>query len=197
MRRILPALAAASALACSRNHSAAGIPPGSGPLVVVYKAEFSEGRRAARGAKIVVWAAEPDRLHAEIVAPVGGVTLTLDAGGGRVCVVDVARGIAYAGDDGKDALAALVGVPVSVRDAVAALLHGVAPAGLSVSRDGGEDGALPSDFRIADGVRFLSLARVRIDRARADAGALGTGIPPSRLPVHPLESLDDPEVLRR
>lgn len=197
MRRILPALLVASALACSRNHIPAGIPPGSGPLVVVYKAEVGDGLAAARGAKLVVWAAEPDRLHAEIVAPVGGVTFTLDAGGGRVCLVDVARGIAYAGDDGKGALTALVGVPVSVGDAVAALLHGVAPAGLSVSRDGGDDGALPSDFRISDGNRFLLLARVRIDRARADAGALGTGIPPSRLPVHPLESLDDGRAPRR
>lgn len=189
MTRILTALALAAALSCSANRPGAGIPPGSGPIVVLYKAEVGDGRAAARGAKISVWAAEPDRLHAEIVAPVGGVTHTLDAGGGRVCVVDVARGIAYVGDDGTGALEALVGLPVSIADAVAALLRGVAPAGVSVTRNGGEDGSLPLNVRISDGVRFIALSRVRVDRARTDAEALGTGIPPARLPVEPLERL--------
>ena len=156
----------------------------------MYKIEVSDGGAPARGAKISLWAGEPDRLHAEIVAPVGGVAFTLDAGGGRVCVVDVDAGVAYAGDDGEDAFQALVGLPLTIGDAVAALLHGSAPAGVSVTRDGGEDGALPSSLRISDARGFLSLSRVRVDRGHAEAGSLGTGIPPERLPVHPLEDLE-------
>ena len=189
MRRILTALAFSAAVACTRDRSGSAIPEGSGPLVVLYKAEQGGARPPARGAKLAVWAAEPDRLHAEIVAPVGGVTHTLDAGGGRVCIVDVAQGIAYVGEDGTGALEALVGLSVSIADAVAALLHGVAPSGLTVVRDGREDGALPSVLRISDGERFLLLSRVRVDRARIDADALGTGLPPKHLPVRPLEAL--------
>lgn len=196
MRRRIAALALAATLACAKDRSPAGVPPGSGPLVAVYKVEVSDGGARAAGAKISLWAGEPDRLHAEIVAPVGGVTFTVDAGFGRVCVVDVAQGVAYAGDDGADALEALVGLPLSIGDAVAALLHGVAPAGVSVTREGGEDGALPSGLRISDGRGFLLLSRVRIDRGRVDAGALGTGIPPARLPVHPLKELG-PELSSR
>ena len=167
------------------------MPEGAGPLVVVYRAEVGDGRAAARGAKISIWAEEPDRLHAEILAPVGGVTFTIDAGGGRLCVVDVARGVAYAGEDAKGALETLVGVPISVGDAVLALLHGVAPQGLSITRAGGDDGALPKGLRIADGERFLALASVRVERGRIDPSKVGTGEPPARLPVRPLTSLEE------
>jgi hypothetical protein len=183
-------------VACAPAHPD-GVPSGPGALVVVYKAELGAGGAVQGRAKLSVWAAQPDRLHAEILTPVGGVAFLLDAGGGRVCIVDVDAGIAYAGEDGPGAIESLIGVRVSVSAAVAALLHGTAPPALSVVRDGAEDGALPASFRITDGERFLSLSRVRVERGNADTRSLGTGTPASGLPLRPIERLAEDLAPRR
>jgi hypothetical protein len=103
--------------------------------------------------------------------------------------VDVAAGAAYVGDDGPGAVESLVGVRLSVEEAVAALLHGAVPPNLAIERDGGADGSLPGALRITDGDRFLLLLRIRVERGREGARALGTGVPPDGLTVRPIESL--------
>jgi hypothetical protein len=189
VKRLLLGLCGLAAFACIKVPGDVAVPPGSGPLIVVYKASIDEGQGARRGAKIALWAERPDRLHAELIAPVGGVTYILDAGGGNVCIVDVGEGTAYVGEDGPAALAALTGVRVSVADAVAALLDGVSPAGIQVSRVGGADGTLPDKLVIEDAGRSLAIERVRVERGRTDESALGRGLPPDRLRLRPLENL--------
>jgi hypothetical protein len=158
-------------------------------VIVVYKAAIDDGSGPVRGAKLAVWAERPDRLHAELMAPVGGVTFIVDAGGGNACIVDVAEATAYVGDGGPGAIEALAGVRLSVADAVAALLDGTAPSGLSVTRAGGVEGALPERLTIADGARSLVLHRVRFERGTTDPRALGTGLPPANLAVLPMDRL--------
>jgi len=189
VKRLLIGLCGFAALACVETQRDRGVPGGSGPLIGVYKAAFDEGRGARRGAKLALWAEGPDRLHAEFIAPVGGVAYTLDAGGGNVCVVDVGEAIAYVGEDATGAIAALTGVRVSVADAVAALLYGVSPVGLAVTRVGAADGSLPVTLRIEDGARSLAIERVRLERGRTTPDALGTGRPPEGLRVRPLRTL--------
>ena len=189
MKRALIGLLGLAAVNCARVHRHDGVPAGVGPLVAVYKAAIDDGSDVVRRARISVWVEPPDRLHAELLAPVGGVVFILDAGGGNACVVDVAAATAYVGEDGPGAIEALVGVRVSVADAVAALLHGYSPPGLAVTRDGGADGALPEKIRIADGARSIVLARLRFERGKTDPRALGTGVPPKQLRVRPIESL--------
>jgi hypothetical protein len=117
------------------------------------------------------------------------VTLILDAGGGTACVVDTGAATAYVGMDGPDAIEALVGVRVSVAEVVAALLDGAPPRGLAVTREGAVDGSLPAKIRIVDGARSIELARIRYERGTTDPRTLGTGTPPARVPVLPLEEL--------
>ena len=195
MKRLLIGILGLTALACSRTHSDDRLPAGAGPLIAVYKAAIDDGRGPVRGAKLVVWAERPDRLHAELIAPVGGVTFIVDAGGGNSCIVEIATATAYVGDDGPGAIEALAGVRLSVADVVAALLDGVAPPGLSVTRSGGAEGSLPQKLRIADGARSLVLDRVRFERGRTDPRALGTGAPPGNLTVLPMDRLA-PESVR-
>jgi hypothetical protein len=178
-----------AALACAGTHRSDRIPEGHGPLIAVYKTSIDDGQNVARGAKLAVWAESPDRLHAELIAPVGGLAYILDAGNGRVCVVDVAASTAYLGQDGPGAIEAFAGVRVSVTDAVAALLNGASPAGLVVTRVGQSQGALPKRLRIDDGPRSLELERVRFERGRSDPATLGTGAPPAHLVVRPLADL--------
>ena len=189
MKRLLLGMCGLAAFACVQPRADDGVPAGSGPLIVVYKAAIDEGRGARRGAKIALWAARPDRLHAELTPPVGGVTFILDAGGGNVSIVDVAEGTAYVGKDGPGAIGAFTGVRVSVADVVAALFDGVAPLGIAVSRVGEAEGALPETFRIEDGARSLAIERLRVERGRADRRALGTGVPPNGMRIRPLADL--------
>jgi hypothetical protein len=187
LRRGLVGLLGLAAVACATSHRRDAVPAGVGPLVGVYRAAIDDGTGAARGAKLSIWAERPDRLHVELIAPVGGVTLVLDAGGGAACIVDAGAGTAYVGKDGPDAIEALVGVRVSVAEAVAALLDGVPPGGLAVTREGSAGGALPARIRIVDGERSIDLARIRYERGTTDPRSLGTGAPPGRFPVRPLE----------
>ena len=187
LRRGLPALFGLATVACAASHRADFVPAGTGPLVGVYRAAIDDGQGAARGAKLSIWAERPDRLHAELIAPVGGVTLILDAGGGAACIVDSGAATAYTGMDGPDAIEALVGVRVSVAEVVAALLDGTPPRGLAVRRQGDGASALPKKIRIVDGARSIELSRIRFERGTADPRSLGTGSPPKQLPVRPLQ----------
>jgi hypothetical protein len=193
VRRFLPlVLGGLLASGCAPAHRAPGPPTGNGPLVAIYKAAIDDGGGVLRRAKLALWAERPDRLHAELMGPMGGVNFVLDSGGGQTCVVDVAAATAYVGADragGVGAIGALVGVRVSVADAVAALFSGAAPAGLHVTRDGSADGELPVTIRIADESRSIALTRLRFERGTADAAALGTGVPPPQLTVRPLEGV--------
>jgi hypothetical protein len=189
LRRGLVGLFGLATVACATSHRHDDVPAGAGPLVGVYRAAIDDGTGAARRAKLSIWAARPDRLHVEIIAPVGGVTLILDAGGGTACVVDTGAATAYVGMDGPDAIEALVGVRVSVAEVVAALLDGAPPRGLAVTREGAVDGSLPAKIRIVDGARSIELARIRYERGTTDPRSLGTGTPPARVPVLPLEEL--------
>ncbi len=187
LRRGLLGLVGLATVACATVHRGDGVPAGAGPLVGVYRAAIDDGHGAARGAKLSIWAEPPDRLHVELIAPLGGVTLILDAGGGNVCIVDTAAATAYTGKDGPDAIEALVGVRVSVAEAVAALLQGAPPGGLTVTRAGGAEGALPRKLRIVDGARSITLARMRYQRGTTDSRSLGTGVPPKQFPARPIE----------
>jgi len=189
VRRLLTVLCGLTALSCAGVHRIDRIPPGDGPVVGLYKAAIDDGSGVLRRAKLSLWAERPDRLHAELMGPVGGVSFTLDAGGGRVCLVDVGSAAAYAGDDGTDAMEALVGVRATVAEAVAALLTGAPPAGLSVERFAPSEGALPDTFRIADGERSLALARIGFSRGATDPRRIGTGAPPPNMSALPLTEL--------
>jgi len=178
--------AAAAAAACGGPHRASRIPEGSGPLVATYRAELVREGEPARRAKLLVWAQAPDRLHAELLPPVGGSPVTLDAGGGRAVLVDVEAGAAYVGDAGPEALAPLTGVSIGVADAVAALLNGTAPEGARVDREGEAPGVLPLRFALTLGGSRIGLTRLRWERTTRDPSTLGTGEPPAGLTVRPL-----------
>ena len=188
MTRWAIALVTIAATACGGAHRTSGIPEGDGPLVATYRAEFALEGEPVRRAKLLVWAEAPDRLHAELLPPIGGSAVTVDAGGGRAVVVDVEAGAAYVGGAGPEALAPLTGIPIGVADAVAALLEGVAPAGASVDREGEQPGFLPMRFALALGGSRIGLTRLRWERTSRDPATLGTGEPPAGFAVRPLEA---------
>jgi hypothetical protein len=168
VKRAAAASALLAAIACARSHGTAGIPPGSGPLVGIY--------RATIGA---------------VGAPVRGVRLVLDAGAGSACVVDPGAQAAYAGDAGAS-LERIVGVRLSIADLVEALLTGTAPAAARVQRSETAAGSLPDRFTITDAGGALDLTLLRFERSTMPEGRLGTGVPPQTMTVHPLDELPLP-----
>lgn len=187
MIRALVAAGLVATVGCAAHRSDPRVPGGGDTWVATYRAAVTtDGQRRHRGT-LALWAQAPDRLHAELSGPVGGVRLTLDAGGGRACVVDPASRTAYVGRDGGEALDALTGVPIAIPDAVAALLSGRAPAGMELERDG-PPGELPARVRLRRGTSTLTLDRIRVRRARP-AAPLGTGRVPDGVRVRPLAEL--------
>lgn len=192
MTRAAIALLAVAAAGCGASRHAGTIPEGTGPLVGVYRAVFRREGEPDRRARLALWAERPDRLHAELSAPVGGIRLTLDAGAGRAVVVDAAEGVAYVGDAGPATIAAVTGVSIGVPEAVAALLDGTPQEAVTIEREGEEAGRLPARLTIATRGTALSLERLRWERGAGPVERLGTGIPPAGLTVRPLADLAAP-----
>ncbi|HJQ99436.1 MAG TPA: hypothetical protein VJ826_14070 [Candidatus Polarisedimenticolaceae bacterium] len=187
MRRGAIVLATIAAAACGAGKNPSRIPEGDGPLVAVYRAEITGSTGASsRKARLLVWAAAPDRLHAELLPPIGGSPVTLDAGEGRAVLVDVSERTAYVGEGGPDAVASLTGVRIGVADAVDALLTGASPEGARIEREGGAEGALPDRFSIEVGGAKVALTRLRWERGASGDTEIGTGIPPPGWRVRPL-----------
>lgn len=169
-----------------------------GPYAAVYRARFESapGERA-RKFRLLVYAAEPDRLHGEILSAVGTTELILDAGGGRVSVFFVRDRIAFVGPADADLLDTLLGIPLRVEDFVQALL-GKRPEDSQLASGAwtlvppGQ--TYPDTVRLEDGERNFELRLKRIRPIRADPATLGTGRPPRGAEQRPLEDLD-PETI--
>ena len=165
-----------------------------GPHAAVYRARFeSAPGEQARKFRLLVYAAEPDRLHGEILSAVGTTELILDAGGGRVSVFFARDRIAFVGSADEEVFDALLGVPVSVEDLVLALLGNRPENSRLASRAWTLTSAgapYPDTIRLEDGERSFELRLKRIRAIRADPATLGTGRPPPGAEQRPLEDLD-------
>ncbi len=167
---------------------------GQGPLAAVYRARFEStpGERAKKF-RLLVYAAEPDRLHGEILSAVGTTELILDAGGGRVSVFFVRDRLAFVGATNAQVLDALLGIPVRIEDLVQALLGHqpeVSQGASSVWTLVPRGQPYPDTIRLEDAGRSFELRLKRIQRIRVDPATLGTGRPPQGAEQRPLEDLD-------
>jgi hypothetical protein len=168
---------------------------GAGPHAAIYRARYDPGPgERARKFRLLVYAAEPDRLHGEILSAVGTTEVILDAGEGRVSVFFVRDRVAFVGRADERALDALLGVPVRVQDLVRALL-GDLPAASGLDWTVAPAGIVYPDsilLRAREQTFELSLKRVR--PMRGDRAELGTGRPPAGADQRPLSDLEPEEI---
>ncbi len=166
----------AAALGCGAGSRTQPTPTPEQVVVAAYR-----GSVASPGGKRVpfrawVWAERPDRMHVEILPPLGGPEWIVDAGSGRLAVTEVDAGTCFAGEETPGALARWLGVPTDVPGLVASLVDA--------------DGAFPEIFEL----RGDALGELRMERTGfrlAPRGALGRGEPPPEIRVVPLEGLVD------
>jgi hypothetical protein len=159
--------------------------------VAVYRAKLHDPVDGGRRFRLWLYASLPDRLHGEILSPVGTTEVIVDAGAGRMAVAFVRDRVAFVGGADPDVLEGLLGVRVGLEELVRALLiAGEGPRGYRVERAPGAAGGLPERIRFESDGRVLELELKRRQALPDKAPELGLGVAPAGMTEHPLEQLD-------
>ena len=156
----------------------------------VYRGVYRETGGKPRRFRLLLFLEAPDRVHAEILPPVGGPVAILDAGGGRASLAFLRERVAYVGPSDDRVFRAWMGIPLGPPEFVAAARTGLgAPSGVRVERLGPAGGGLPQRLTVAAGTRWIRINMRR--RRRVTRPAVGprpgTGEPP---PGFELRSFD-------
>lgn len=193
MKAAAAALVAAAlvlpAAGCAGRHA-----PVRGPqdrdVFGIYRASVDRGDAGSRSFRLMLHAAPPDRLHAEIYGPgPGGPAVIFDSGGGRICVSVPSERTAYVGEGGASVLERVVSIRLDPAGAVRAILYGdPLPSPITVSRRADRTPGLPQRLVVSGPAGTLRLTRKAIRPLRGDPAALGTAIPPPGFTVLPLEA---------
>lgn len=160
-------------------------------MLGLYQGRLEDASGGARRFRLQLFAESPDRVHAEVLLPVGGTAWVLDGGGGRLAVTDVRRGVSYVGLARPEALEQILGIRLPLEDLVRGLLIGppLEHSDCRVSRSGGAEGTLPDHLELRCSGGVLSLRLRRREPLQVSAATLGTGQAPPRTTERPLEEL--------
>jgi hypothetical protein len=157
----------------------------------VYKARLEETDGRTRRFRLILFAELPDRLHAEVVSPVGSTLLVIDAGEGRISVARVRDRLAYVGRANPDVIEGLLGVRLSLADFVSTLLTGEPRARqYRVIRSAPAGVVLPDQLEIIAASTSLGLQLKRRRSLDSGTGELGRGRPPDGMELRDLAELD-------
>ena len=160
-------------------------------LVGSYKGVIDDETGRTRRFRVLLWAELPDRMHAELLPPVGGPEVVVDGGGGRLAVTLVREGTAYVGPASPAAIEAVAGVPVPLEDLVRWIVVAAdpVPPDVEVTRSPERGEGLPRLLTIRAGGRTLRIERKRVENGGAIAAGAGTGAAPPGVAERPLEEL--------
>jgi hypothetical protein len=171
-----------------------GVGPGTGPeqpKVGRYKGRVAHGQAKERRFRLLLFAALPDRVHGEVLSPLGGPQLILDGGSGQLAITFVRDGESFVGPARSEVLSRILGVEVELGQLVRALLLGEGSGGgLRVERKGPSAPGLPESLTIETEDATFALELKKLRSLGADPGRLGTGQPPADTSVRPLEDLE-------
>jgi hypothetical protein len=174
-------------LGCGKRVAVENTP---GPKVGVYKVRLDPPEGKARRFRVLLYAALPDRIHAEVITPLGSTALILDGGNGRLAVTFVRDDLAFVGSAEPQALAAVFGVELALDRLVAGLLTGEwSDVRYALDRVSLIDPGLPESMTISGEGQELQLRLRRLQPLRAVEATLGTGEPRPGIEQRPLSEL--------
>jgi hypothetical protein len=188
MTRVLAAIAVGMVcLGCSahRRSGPDGVPLGS---FGIYRAVYEDPDGTRRGFRIMLFAELPDRLHAEVLPPVGGPEMILDAGRGNLALTVVSESTAWVGVADPETIGAVIGVPLDLEDLVATILGETRPEieGVTVQRSPRRSG-LPETLIVVSENGRLELRLRKKKKLPASGDRPGTGEPPPGVELRPLD----------
>jgi hypothetical protein len=184
-------LATACLLSCAGRSEISLTDLQGGNVMGVYRVVLQGEETESRKFRLLLFAAEPDRLHAEALSAVGATELIVDGGGGRITISIVREGVSYVGEADPEAMKKVLGVALSLEDLVRMLLTGgEGSSGFRMERSPASGGLLPTWLKISSEGRSAEFKLKRLRPMRGRAELLGTGAAPERMKVLPLEELE-------
>ena len=163
-----------------------------GPQLGVYRGRLVEAEGKNRRFRVLLFVALPDRVHAEVISPLGSTVMIVDGGAGKLAVTLSRDGVSYVGEARPEILERILGVRLSLDELVRGFLDGMQDTSCvdcSVTRSAEEQNGLPQtvEFRSPESSLSFELKKVRPLREPSDA--LGTGRPPAGTEIRALDDL--------
>jgi hypothetical protein len=159
----------------------------------IYRAVYEDPEGTRRGFRIMLFAELPDRLRAEVLPPVGGTEMILDAGAGNLALTVVSERTAWVGAADPETIGAVIGVPLDLADLVATILGETEPQveGVTVRRSPRRVG-LPDTLIVESDNGRLELRLRKKKKLPKTRDRPGTGEPPPGVELRSLtEALED------
>jgi hypothetical protein len=176
---------------CASRQPLNNTPDAANAEMGVYRARLTDRTGNSKKFKLLIFAELPDRLHGEIISPIGSTVAIFDGGAGLLSVALLRERLAFVGSSGPQALERVCGLPISLGDLVRGLLDDdVHQTDYTLMRTPADDGGLPAGLTITAGGQTLQLELKRKQTVRGPTASLGTGQPPAGLEIHPLEELN-------
>jgi hypothetical protein len=167
----------------------------AGKVTAVYRVLLGGGDSEPQKFRLLLFASNPDRLHAEALSAVGSTELIVDGGGGRISIAVMRERVAYVGEAGPETMKQLLGVALSLEELVRILLTGEYDGeGFEMERIPERGGGLPQFLEIRAEGRSARFKLKRLRPMPAKPELLGTGTPPGRMKTLPLDELDGIEL---
>ena len=157
----------------------------------LYRARIVADGGEERRFRLLLYAVLPDRVHAEVLSPLGAPLLLVDGGEGRLAVTFVREGDAFVGPSSPDALGHVLGLPLGLGELVPVILTGKGTAsGWRCERQPEGTPGLPQRLVLeAEGGARLLLELKGLRPLAADPETLGTGQAPAGVRLRPLDEL--------
>ena len=164
----------------------------AGPQIGVYRGRIVEDDGKSRRFRLLLFVAPPDRVHAEVLSPLGPTVMIVDGGAGDLAVTLPRDGVSYVGEARPEILERILGVRLTLDELVRGFLEGMADADCvdcRVTRSAEELEGLPRslEFRSVDTSLSFELKKVR--PLRKPTEELGSGKPPEGTEIRPLDDL--------
>jgi hypothetical protein len=184
-------LAVCSLLSCAGSAKIPLADLRAGNVIGVYRVVLQDEESESRKFRLLLFAARPDRLHAEALSAIGSTELIVDAGGGRIAISIVRDRTAYVGDADRRSLEKVLGIALTLEELVGMLLTGETGHGRFEMERVPESGeGLPRRLRISAEGRSVEFNLKRLRPVRGLPELLGSGAAPARMKVLPLDELD-------
>lgn len=177
---------------CAARRNSAHTESIPGPQVGVYRGRIVEADGKSRRFRLLLFVALPDRVHAEVLSPMGSTVMIVDGGAGDLAVTQARDGVSFVGEARPEVLERILGVRLSLGELVRGFLTGAEAMdciACSVTRSAEESDGLPQtlEFRSEDSSLSFELKKVR--PLGRPTGELGTGRPPQGTEIRALDEL--------